>query len=59
MSAKDVKALFQGFGANVDKDDGLTANVCIDFIASFESFTCGNSIRKFNVTRCLGKLNST
>lgn len=47
MSAKDVKAFFQGFGANLDKNDGLAANVGVDFIASFESFTCGNSIRKF------------
>ena len=59
MSAKDVKSLFQGFGANLDKDDGLAANVCIDFIASFESFTRGNSVRKFDVTCCLGKLNGT
>ena len=59
VSTKDVQTLFQGLGTNLDKDDGLAADVCLDLIASFESFACRNGVRKFDVTCCLSKLNGT
>ena len=44
VSTKNVPTLFQGFGTNLDKDDGLAANVCVDFVASLEVFTCCDGV---------------